>query len=126
MALLRLAIRVDASGTGLLGIANAAFANPLARLTGLTPLQAYVTAAAFVFSGFAGNLLARRPRIRRIGTGLSAANLVGTLAAVVIAVTAFLPLTGAGRALVLACGVYTLFFGIMQLIGARRILAVWH
>ena len=123
-SLLRLAIRLDASGTGLLGIATAAFANPLARLTGLTPMQASVTAAAFVVYGFAGNLLARRPRIRGIGTGLSAFNFVGTVAAVVTAATAVLPLTGAGRALVLACGVYTLFFGLMQLVGVRRILAV--
>ena len=117
---LRRAIRADATGTGFLGLSAAAFAKPLAALTGLTPLQIYICAAAFVFYGVAGNLLAGRPRIRGIGIGLTAFNFVGTLAAVALVASAVLPLTGAGKAIVLGCGVYTLFFGILQWIGVRR------
>ena len=123
-SLLRLAIRLDATGTGLLGLAAAAFAHSLSRLTGLTLTQIYISAAAFVFYGVVGNLLAGRPRIRRIGTGLSAFNFVGTAAAVVIAASAILPLTGAGTAIVLGCGAYTMFFGLVQLVGVRRLPAL--
>ena len=35
-----------------------------AALTGLTPVQIYICASAFVFYGVAGNLLSVRPRIR--------------------------------------------------------------
>ena len=82
---LRRAIRADATGTALLGVAAAAFARPLSTLTGLT-----------VF------------------------NVVGTAAAVALVASGLLPLTGAGKAIVLGCGVYTLFFGILQWVGVRR------
>ena len=108
---LRRAIRLDATGTGLLGLAAAPFARPLSSLT----------AAAFVFYGIVGNLLAGRARIRGIGIGLSAFNVVGTVAAVLLAASAVLPLTGPGKAIVLGCGVYTLLFGVLQWFGVRRL-----
>ena len=120
-SLLRMAIHLDATGTGLLGLGTAAFAHPLAELTGLTPVQAYVAAAAFVFYGVFGNLLARRPRIRGIGLGLSAFNFFGTVAALATVASGVLPLTGPGKAIVLGCSIYTLFFGAMQLVGVRRL-----
>ncbi len=120
-AFLRQAIRADASGTGLLGLAAAGFAQPLSRLTGLTPTHVYIAAAAFVFYGAVGNLLAGRARIRGIGIGLSAFNVVGTAAAVLLAASTVLPLTGSGKAIILGCGFYTLFFGIMQGFGVRRL-----
>ena len=123
-SLLRLAIRLDATGTGLLGLAATAFAHSLSRLSGLTLTQIYISAVAFVLYGIVGNLLAARPRIRRIGTGLSAFNFFGTAAAVVIAASAILPLTGAGTAIVLGCGAYTMFFGLLQLVGVRRLPAL--
>jgi hypothetical protein len=119
-SLLRLAIRMDATGVGLLGVGAAAFARPLANVTGLTVTQCYVTAGAFLFYGVAGNLLARRPRVMGIGMGLSAFNFVGTLGALGLVASAALPLTGTGRAVVFACGVYTLIFGVMQFLGVRR------
>ena len=118
---LRRAIRLDATGTGLLGLAAAGFAQPLSRLTGLTPTHIYIAAAAFVFYGVVGNLLAGRPRIRGIGIGLSAFNVVGTVAAVLLVASAVLPLTGSGKAIILGCGVYTLFFGALQWVGVRRL-----
>ncbi|MCB0942472.1 MAG: hypothetical protein KDB72_19790 [Mycobacterium sp.] len=121
-SLLRMAIHLDATGTGVLGLGTAAFARPLAELTALTPAQTYVAAAAFILYGVVGNLLARRPRIRGIGIGLSAFNFFGTVAAVATVAAGALHLTGAGQAIVLGCGIYTLAFGAMQLVGVRRLL----
>lgn len=54
-SLLRRAIRLDATGVGLLGLGAAAFAGPLANRTGLTTgltmTQCYITAGAFLFYG---------------------------------------------------------------------------
>lgn len=119
-SLLRRAIRLDATGVGLLGLIAAAFAGPLANRTGLTPAELYVTAGAFLFYGVVGNLLARRPRVVGIGMGLSAFNFVGTIGAVALVASAALPLTDAGKTVVLGCGVYTLIFGVMQFLGVRR------
>jgi hypothetical protein len=119
-SLLRLAIRMDATGVGLLGLGAAAFAGPLARLSGLTPLQCHVTAAGFPCYGVIGNLLARRPRVMGIGMGLSGFNFLGTIGAVALVASAVLPLTGFGKTVVLACGAYTLAFGVMQFLGVRR------
>lgn len=119
-SLLRRAIAADATGVGLLGVGAAAFAGPLARLSGLTPAQCYVTAASFLLYGVVGNLWARRDKVRGVGIGLSAFNFAGTFGAVALVVSDLLQLTGAGEALVLACGVYTLVFGLLQAIGVRR------
>ena len=78
-SLLRLAIRMDATGVGLLGLGAATLAGPLSRLSGLTPLQCYVIAAAFLFYGVIGNLLVRLPRVAGIGMALSAFNFLGTI-----------------------------------------------
>jgi len=118
---LRRAISADAAGVGLLGLAAAVFAGPITNSTGLSTVQCYVTAAGFVFYGVVGNLLARQPRIRGIGIGLSAFNFVGTVGALALAPSTVLPLTGAGKALVLACGAYTLLFGLLQSAGVRRL-----
>lgn len=119
-SLLRRSIRWDATGVGLLGVGVLAFAGPLARFSGLTPAQCYITGASFLLYGMVGNLWARRDKVRGIGIGLSAFNFTGTLGAVALAVTDLLPLTNAGRGIVLACGVYTLVFGFMQAIGVHR------
>jgi hypothetical protein len=111
---------MDATGVGLLGLGAAVFAGPLAGLSGLTPLQCYVTAAAFLFYGVAGNLVARLPRVVGIGMGLSAFNFLGTIGALALVASAGLPLTSAGTAVILACGAYTLVFGVLQFIGVRR------
>ena len=105
----------------MLGLAAAGFAQPLSRLTGLTPTHVYIAVAAFVFYGVVGNLLAGRARIRGIGIGLSAFNVVGTAAVVLLAASTVLPLTPSGKAIILGCGVYPLFFGVMQWVGVRRL-----
>ena len=122
-SLLRQAIRMDATGVGLLGLGAAAFAGPLATLTGLTVGQCYFTAASFLVYGVLGNLLARSPRVVGIGKGLSAFNFTGTVGAVILVLSQWIPLTGAGKAIVIACGMYTLVFGVLQYLGVRRALA---
>jgi hypothetical protein len=119
-SLLRRAIRLDATGVGLLGLAAAVFAESLSTTTGLTTAQLYVTAAAFIVYGVVGNLFARLTRVIGIGMGLSAFNFIGTIGALALVASAALPLTSSGKAVVLACGAYTLVFGVMQFIGVRR------
>lgn len=120
-SLLRWAIRLDATGVGLIGLAVGAFAGPFARLTGLTPGWSYGIAAAFVFYGALGNWLAGRRAIRPVGTGLSLFNFVGAVGQIAIIPAELLPLTGAGKAVMVAFGLYALFFGVLQLRGLRRL-----
>jgi hypothetical protein len=119
-SLLRRAIRLDATGVGLLGLAAAAFAASLTTTTGLTTTQLYVTAVAFIAYGVIGNFFARLTRVVGIGMGLSAFNFIGTIGALALVASAAIPLTSSGKAVVLACGAYTLVFGVMQFIGVRR------
>ena len=120
-SLLRLAIRLDATLTGLLGLGVAAAADPLARLTGLTPGQEYAVGASFVLYGAVVYALAARQSLRPIGTALAAFNLAGTFGAAALAATDVIPLTGAGVAVVLACGAYTAVFSVLQYLGVRRL-----
>jgi hypothetical protein len=52
--------------------------------------------------------------------GLSAFNFLGTIGAVALVASTVLPLTGTGKAVVIACGAYTLAFGVLQFLGVRR------
>ena len=120
-SLLRWTIRVDATGVGLIGLAVGAFVNPFARLTGLSSAWGYGIAGVFVFYGVVGNWLAGRRAIRPIGTGLSLFNLVGAVGQIAIIPAGLLPLTGAGKAVMVAFGLYALVFGVLQLLGVRRL-----
>jgi len=91
-SLLRRAIRLDATGVGLLGLAAAAFAESLATTTGVTTTQLYVTAVAFIAYGFVGNFFARLTRVVGIGMGLSAFNFIGTIGALALVASAALPI----------------------------------
>jgi hypothetical protein len=118
-SLLRFAMRLDATLTGLMGLAVAFLADPLSSLTGLTSLQEYSVGAFFVLYGLVVYSLAALPNLRRAGIGVAVANIVYTLAAVVaaeaVAMTAF------GVAATLASGVYTAFFAGLQYLGVRRL-----
>lgn len=120
-SLLRTAIRLDATGVGLIGLGVAAFAGPFARLIGLTPGWSYGIAAAFVVYGIVGNWLAGRANIRPIGTGLSLFNFIGAVGQIAIIPAGVFALTGAGKAVMVAFGLYALFFGVLQLMGVRRL-----
>lgn len=120
-SLLRFAMRVDATLTGVLGLAFAAMADPLGRLTGLTSAQGYIAGAAFVLCGLVVYALAASPDLRRVGTGLVAFNVVSTVGFIALAETAVLPLTTFGSITALAGGLYTATFAVLQYLGVRRL-----
>jgi hypothetical protein len=122
-ALLRFALRADATLTGIAGLAVAAFANPLSTIGGLSPTTEYLIGAAFVFYGLAVYYLAALPSLRRVGIAISLANAVCTLATLAIVLTDAAPLTETGIAVTLATGVYTAFFAYLQYLGVRRLRA---
>ena len=122
-ALLRFALRADATITGMAGLAVAAFANPLSTLSGLSPTAEYLIGAAFVMYGVAVYYLAALPSLRNVGIAISLANLVCTVGTLVIVLTDAAPLTGTGMAVTLATGLYTAFFAYVQYLGVRRLQA---
>ncbi|MET0896777.1 MAG: hypothetical protein ABWY45_02575 [Mycobacterium sp.] len=119
-SLLRFALRLDATVTGLFGVALAAVAGPASTLTGLTPTQEYVTGAALVLYGVVVYQLAGLRSVRRAGIGVVIANLVCTVAAVAVVASGALPLTGFGVAALLASAAYTAAFAVAQYAGVRR------
>jgi hypothetical protein len=120
-SLLRFAMRVDATLTGVMGLAVAFVADPLSSLTGLTSLQEYSVGAFFVLYGLVVFSLAALPDLRRVGIGVIAANIVYTVAAV--AAAELVPMTSTGVAATLASGVSTAFFAWLQYLGVRRLAA---
>mgnify|MGYP000927200556 CR=1 FL=1 len=120
-SLLRFALRLDATLTGILGLGVAFTADPMSRLTGLTPVQEYGIGAAFVLYGLAVYALAALPDIRRLGVALAVFNTVGTAGFIAIALADVLPLTTAGVAVALACSAYTAVFAVLQYLGVRRL-----
>ena len=61
--------------------------------------------------------------MRGPGIAVIIANIACTVAAVVVVLGGWLPLTTAGVVMTLACGVYTLVFAELQYQGVRRIKA---
>jgi hypothetical protein len=120
-SLLRFAMRLDATLTGVLGLAIAAMADPLARLTGLTAAQGYIAGAAFVLCGLVVYALAASPDLRRVGAAMAVFNGVGTVGLLTIAGVGVLPLTTFGVITVLATGLYTATFVVLQYLGVRRL-----
>lgn len=118
-SLLRFAMRLDATLTGLMGLAVAVAADPISRLTGLTSGQEYSMGAFFVLYGLAVFSLAALPNLRRAGIGVIVANIVYTFAAIIAA--ELVPMTGTGVAATLASGVYTAVFAGLQYLGVRRL-----
>ncbi|OBK92876.1 hypothetical protein A5645_21975 [Mycobacterium asiaticum] len=118
-SLLRFAMRADATLTGLMGLAVAAAADPVSRLTGLTSAQEYSVGAFFVLYGLAVFSLAALPDLRRAGIGVVSANIVYTVAA--IAAAELVPMTAVGVGATLASGVYTAAFAGLQYLGVRRL-----
>jgi hypothetical protein len=104
-ALLRFALRADATITGFAGLLGAAFANPLSTLTGLSPTTEYFIGAAFVAYGLAVFYLAALPSLRVVGIAISIANVVCTIATLLIVLADAAPLTEAGIAVTMATGV---------------------
>ncbi|BBY05313.1 hypothetical protein [Mycobacterium noviomagense] len=120
-SLLRFAMRVDATVTGLVGLAVAAAADPFSSLTGFSSGTEYGLGAAFVLCGLVVFSLAALPNLRRAGISLAIANIVCTLAAIAVVAADWVPLTSAGVAATLGSGIYTAVFALLQYLGVRRL-----
>jgi hypothetical protein len=122
-SLLRFAMRLDATLSGLAGLMIAAAADPISSLTGLSSIAEYGLGAFFVFCGLIVFGLAAAPNLRRAGIGVAIANIVFTVAAVVVVAADALPLTATGIGATLATGAYTALIGYLQYLGVRRLQA---
>lgn len=122
-ALLRFALRADATLTAAAGLLVAIFANPLSGLTGFTATQEWLIGAGFVAYGALLYGLAALDDLRVPGMAVVAGNVLFTVLAVVTVAAGWLPLTGFGIALTLATGVLTLAFADLQYLGVRRMAA---
>jgi hypothetical protein len=122
-ALLRFALRLDATLTALCGLLGALAADPLSRLTGLSPTTEWVIGAGFVAYGAIVYALAAVGDLRVPGIAVVGGNIVFTVAVVIAAAAASPPLTEFGVVATLASGVFTLFMAYLQYLGVRRLWA---
>ncbi len=120
-SLLRFAMRLDATLSGLIGLFIALMADPLSALTGLSSVAEFSGGALLVLGGLAVYGLAAAPDLRRVGVGLIVGNVVLTVAAPVVVAVGALPLTAAGVATTLATGGYFALMGYLQYLGVRRL-----
>jgi hypothetical protein len=119
-SLLRFAMRADAVLTGLAGVAGIPLAGWLAELSGTTKAFEYSMGAFFIAYGLVVFGLAALPSVKRAGMAVVIANVLYTVASVVLVVSDWMPLTTTGVVLTLATGVYTLVFAELQYQGWRR------
>src|SRR5215211_3677105 len=122
-ALLRFALRLDATLTALCGLLGVIAADPLSRLTGLSPTIEWMIGAGFVAYGAIVYGLAAVPDLLVPGIAVIAGNVLFTMAVVVAAAAGSPPLTEFGVVSTLATGVFTLFMAYLQYLGVRRIRA---
>jgi hypothetical protein len=119
-SLLRFAMRADAIITGLAGVAALPLAGWLSEVSGTTTAFEYSMSAFFIVYGVAVLGLASLPSVRVPGMIVIVANLLYTVASVVLVLSDWMPLTTTGVVLTLATGVYTLAFAELQYQGWRR------
>jgi hypothetical protein len=122
-SLLRFAMRAHAVLTGLAGVAALPLGGWLSELSGTTRAFEYSMSAFFIVYGIAVLGLAVLPSVRVPGIAVIIANLLYTVAAVVLVLSDWMPITTTGVVLTLATGVYTLVFAELQYQGWRRIKA---
>jgi FtsH-binding integral membrane protein len=120
-SLLRFAMRLDATLSGLVGPFIALMADSLSALTGLSSVAEFSGGALLVLAGLAVYGLAAAPDLRRVGVGLIVGNVILTVAALVVVAVGALPLTEAGVAATLATGGYFALMGYLQYLGVRRL-----
>jgi hypothetical protein len=120
-SLLRFAMRLDATLSGLVGLFIALMADPLSSLTGLSSTAEFIGGALLVLAGLAVYGLAAAPDLRRVGVGLIAGNAVLTVATLGVLAAGTLPLTETGVAATLATGGYFALMGYLQALGVLRL-----
>jgi hypothetical protein len=120
-SLLRFALRADATLCAGLGLLVAMAADPLSRISGLTPTAEWIGGAALVAYGALLYVLAAVPDVRRIGIGVLAGNVAFAVAVVVVLAAGWLPLTELGVVMTIAFTAVTLAFAYVQYRGVRRL-----
>ena len=120
-ALLRFALRADATLCAALGLFVAMAADPLSRLSGLSATSEWIAGAALVGYGVALYLAAGVPDVRRVGVGVLVGNIAFTVLVAVVLIAGWLPLTALGVASTIAFTVVTLVFAYAQYLGVRRL-----
>ena len=120
-SLLRFALRADATLCAGLGLLIAMAADPLSRLSGLSPTSEWVSGAALVVYGATLYLLAGVPDVRRVGSGVLAGNIAFAVVVTAVLIAGLLPLTGLGVVATISFTVVTLAFAYVQYLGVRRL-----
>jgi len=120
-SLLRFALRADATLCAGLGLLIAMAADPLSRLSGLSPTSEWISGAALVVYGATLYLLAGVPDVRRVGTGVLAGNIAFAIVVTVVLIAGWLPLTELGVVATIAFTAVTLGFAYVQYLGVRRV-----
>ena len=122
-SLLRFAMRLDATLSGLVGLAGIPLAGWLAEISGTTKTFEYAISAFFIVFSLGVFALAALPSVKLSGITVAVGNVVYAVASVVLVVSGVFELTTAGVVLTLATGVYTLVMAELQYQGWRRIKA---
>jgi hypothetical protein len=117
---LRMALRADATCSGLMGIAGIPLAGWLSKTSGTPIAFEYSVSAFFIAFAIGVFVVAARPSVKRPGIVIAVGNLVYTVATVVFVLADVFPLTTTGIVLTLASGAYTLVMAELQYQGWRR------
>lgn len=120
-SLLRFALRADATLCGGLGLLVAMAADPLSRLSGLSPTSEWIGGASLVAYGALLYTLAGVAHVRRVGIGVLAGNIAFAVLVAVVLAAGWLPLTQLGVVTTVAFTVVTLVFAYAQYLGVRRL-----
>jgi len=120
-SLLRFALRADATLCAGLGLLIAMTADPLSRLSGLSPTSEWIGGAALVAYGAALYVLAGLPGVRRVGVGVFLGNIAFAVVVGVVLMAGLLPLTEFGVVASVAFTAVTLAFAYAQYFGVRRL-----
>ena len=120
-ALLRFALRADATLCAGVGLLIAMAADPLSRLSGLSSTSEWIAGAALVIYGGALYMAAGLPDVRRVGIGVLAGNIAFAILVTVVLAAGWLPLTKIGVVGTAAFTVVTLAFAYAQYLGVRRL-----
>lgn len=120
-ALLRVALRADATLCSGLGLLVVMASGPLSRLAGLSATAEWIGGSALVGYGLLLFALAGLPDLRRVGIGVLGGNIAFAVSVAVVLVAGWLPLTEFGVAATIAFTVVTVAFAYGQYLGVRRL-----
>jgi hypothetical protein len=120
-SLLRFALRADATLCAALGLLIAMAADPLSRVSGLSPTSEWIAGAALVAYGAALYAAAGLRGVRRVGIGVLAGNIAFAALVTVVLIAGWLPLTAFGVVATVAFTTVTVAFAYVQYLGVRRL-----